>query len=333
MPIFFSPGQLSQRAEFYRQLGQYASAGIGVVQALDQLQRQPPAASYRKPVQRVLSRLAQGLPLTDSLAGEPRWLPHFDLALIQAGEMSGRLDACFRLLAEHYSDRARLMRQMVSDLMYPAFVLHLAVFLFPFPDFFASGNLTPYLLKTLGLLFPLYGLIAALVYAAQGRHGESWRAAVERVLAPVPVLGTGRRFLALARLAAALEALLSAGVTIIEAWELAAAASGSPALRRAVAGWKPLFDSGGTPAEAIRGSGDFPGFFANHYHTGEVSGQLDQSLRQLHRFYQEEGVRKLHAVAQWTPRVVYLAVALTVAYRVVGFYMGYFKQIGEAGGF
>src|SRR5258708_32212093 len=107
---------------------------------------------------------------------------------------------------------------MIADLAYPVVLFHLAVFLFPFAKFFMSGHWQLYLCETLGVLLPLYGLVALMIYAAQGRHGETWRGLVERALAPIPVLGAGRRCLALARLAAALEALLSAGVTIIEAW-------------------------------------------------------------------------------------------------------------------
>ena len=47
--------------------------------------------------------------------------PPFDIALVQAGEHSGRLDAVFKLLAAYYNDRAALLRQMISDLAYPAF--------------------------------------------------------------------------------------------------------------------------------------------------------------------------------------------------------------------
>jgi type II secretory pathway component PulF len=137
----------------------------------------------------------------------------------------------------------------------------------------------------------------------------------------------------LSRLAAALEALISAGVTIIEAWELAATASGSPALRRAVLAWKPQLLSGKMPAEAVGGCSLFPEMFANLYASGEVSGKLDESLGRLRQYYQEEGTRKLHAVAQWTPRIIYLLVALMIAYRVIQYWTGYFKQIQDAGGF
>jgi len=333
MALIVTPGQFSQRAEFYHQLGQLTSAGLGLVRALEQLKRNPPARSYRQPIQRLLDELASGFTLTESLQRLGNWLPAFDIALAQAGEQSGRLDACFRLLADYYTDRARMARQMIADLAYPVFLFHFAIFIFPFAQFFTSGNWMVYLGRTLGLLVPIYALVGLMIYAAQSRHGESWRAWVESVLRPVPVLGTARHYLALSRLAAALEALISAGVTIIEAWEMAASASGSPALRRVVLGWRPLVSGGRTPAEAVSASPGFPELFANQYTSGEISGKLDETLRRLHQYYQDEGSRKLHALAQWTPRAVYLFVALMIAYNVVNFWTGYFKQVRDAGGF
>jgi len=102
-----------------------------------------------------------------------------------------------------------------------------------------TGNWLAYLAKTFGVLLPIYGGVFAVVYAMQGRRGEKWRSVMEDLIHPIPILGAARRALALSRLAAALEALISAGVTIIEAWELAAAASGSSMLKRVVLGWKP----------------------------------------------------------------------------------------------
>ena len=333
MPLIVTPGQFSRRAEFYQQLAQFTSAGIGLVPALEQLQRNSPARSYQAPIQRTLAELAQGSTFSESLQRTDQWLPAFDLALLQAGESSGRLDACFRLLADYYQDRARLARQVISNLIYPVALFHLAIFLFPFAQFFQSGNALVYLAKTVGVLIPVYAVVVLLVYAAQSKHGESWRARVESVLRPIPVLGTARRYLALARLAAALEALISAGASIIEAWDLAAAASGSPALRRAVRAWKPHVLAGQTPAEAVRACPEFPELFANLYSSGEISGQLDESLRQLRLIYQEDGTRKLHAFAQWTPRIIYFFVVLMVAYYVISGWLEHFNQIRDAGGF
>jgi type II secretory pathway component PulF len=333
MPLIVTPAQFARRSEFYHQLAQLTAAGIGLTAALEQLRRNPPARSFREPIQRALDQIAKGFTFTESLQRAGQWLPAFDVALLQAGEQSGRLDACFRLLADYYNDRARIARQMIFDLMYPVFILHMAVFIFPFSDFFMTGDWTVYLVKTFGVLIPIYTVVLLLIYAAQSKHGETWRAFMEAVLNPVPVLGTARRYLALSRLAASLEALITAGVNIIEAWELAATASGSPALRKAVFAWKPQLNAGQTPAEVVTDSRVFPEIFANQYATGEISGKLDETLRRMHKYFQEEGTRKLHAVAQWMPRVIYLIIALWIGYRIVSFYAGYFQQVRDAGGF
>ena len=333
MALIVTPGQLTRRAELYHQLAQLTSAGLGLVAALEQLLRHPPARSFRPPLQTILDGIAQGFTFAESAGRARGWLPGFDLALLDAGERSGRLDACFRLLALYYNDRARLLRQMIGDLAYPVALLHFAVFILPFAAFFASGNLLMYLAQTFGVLLPLYAAVALLIYTLQSKHGEVWRGGVERLLYPIPILGSARRDLALARLSVALEALLSAGVNIIEAWELAAAVSGSPALRSTVRAWRADVQAGQTPAEAVSASGRFPDLFSNQYATGEISGKLDEVLRRLHGYYQEEGSRKMHALAQWTPRLVYLLVALVIGYKVVSFYLGYFQQIQNIGGF
>ena len=47
------------------------------------------------------------------------------------------------------------------------------------------------------------------------------------------------------------------------------------------------------PSEAVRLCPLFPVTFANLYASGEVSGKLDDSLRQISRMYNEDGARKL----------------------------------------
>ena len=111
-----TPGQLSRRADFYHQLGQLTGAGLGLIQALEQIKRSPPDRSYREPTSQILAQIASGTTLTEAVQSCGRWLPAFDIALLQAGEQSGRLEASFRLLTDYYTDRARLARQMIGDL-------------------------------------------------------------------------------------------------------------------------------------------------------------------------------------------------------------------------
>lgn len=331
MSLIVTPGQLSRRAELYYQIAQLTAAGIGLVQALERLERNPPSRAFRKPLQQLLARIHDGSTFTDALRSVSGWMPQFDIALIEAGERSGRLDICLRQLADYYRDRARLTKQMLGQLVYPVGLIHFAVLIFlivlPFAASQFHASLVGLLFRAVLVLAPLYLGTAFLIYAMQGRRGERWRALIESLLRCVPVLGSARRDLALARLTLALEALLNAGVNIIEAWPLAADATASPALRRTIAAWKPALEEGQTPAALVNDCRKFPELFANFYGSGEVSGKLDESLRRLHDYYRDEGTRKLEAIAQWTPRLIYGIVAGVIAYKILTFYIGYFHQI------
>ncbi|MEO8428636.1 MAG: type II secretion system F family protein [Verrucomicrobiota bacterium] len=332
MAFIVTPTQLSHRAELYYQLGALTAAGVTLRQSLDTLQQSPASRSFREPLGRLTALLDQGCTFSEALKATTGWVPSFDVALLEAGEQSGRLDACFKLLAEHYRERAQLARNMLSDLAYPLLLFHLAFLLSPIGTLqrlVLRGEFFPFALQKICFFLPFYTVAFLLVFACQGRHGEFWRSRIEIILRPIPILGSARRSLALARLAAALEALINAGVSIIEAWELAAAASGSPALHRTVLAWKPQVEGGRTPAEVLRESRYFPELFANLYHTGEISGKLDDSLLRLHRYYQEEGSRKLKLVARWTPWLVYIVIVGVVAYQIISFWLGYFQNINS----
>src|SRR6185295_270757 len=145
----------------------------------------------------------------DSLEKSGRWLSSFDIALLQAGEKSGRLPDCFRVLSNYYDQRAQLARQVIMFSVYPLIVFHVAVFIFPigrFTDLVLKGAIVPFIFQNFCVLVAVYGLALFLAYAMQATHDEYWRASVERLLAAFPVLGTARRNLAIARLSIALDA-------------------------------------------------------------------------------------------------------------------------------
>lgn len=328
--MIFTPGQLSRRADFYYQLGQLTAAGLGLSATLQQLRRTSPSRPLQENIGAALVDLESGATLSESFRRRPDWLPEFDIALLHAGERSGRLDATFSMLAGFYQDRAAMARKLLGALVYPAFLLHFALFILPFADLFKSGDIVAYLLKTVGVLIPIYALVGVGIFLSQGKRGVAWRSTFETITVRIPFVGSGRRQLALARLAAALEALINCGETILEAWPLAAAASGSPALGREVDSWRPQFALGRPPAEVLRDSRVFPEMFANLYTSGEISGALDVTLRRLHRYYADEGTRDLHSAARIGPGILYALVAGYIAWQVIHFWTGYFNQINQA---
>src|SRR5215210_3366763 len=107
MALLITPGQLSSRSELFHQLGQVTASGIGLISALEILHRNPPRPSMRTPIARLLRQLNEGSSFGDSLEHSGHWLSSFDVALLQAGEQSGRLPDCFRVLAGYYAQRAQ----------------------------------------------------------------------------------------------------------------------------------------------------------------------------------------------------------------------------------
>jgi len=321
MPLITTPKQLNQRAELYHQLGVMTTAGLSIHKALEHLQSNPPSLALRAPISQLLANLAEGHTVSESVRMIDKWLPTFDVALIDASERSGRLDVCFKLMAVYYRERAQMVRQMISDMAYPAFVFHFAVLIFAFVDLIKpTGTFAHFIWTIVAILVPIYAVVFFIIYACQGRHGESWRGKMEEIFSRIPLLGTARQDLALARLSMALESLLNAGVPIVTAWELAATASGSPALDRTVQRWKGPFQEGSSPSELVSRSDRFPQLFANLYHTGEVSGTTDQTLTRLHMLYQTEGAARMKNLSQWTAKVIHIGVLLVVAWRIVSWY-------------
>jgi type II secretory pathway component PulF len=232
----------------------------------------------------------------------------------------------------------KLTRQLLTQMMYPIGLVHFAALVFgiivPWAGSQFQDSLLWLFLRALLILSPLYIGAAVLVFAMQSKHGETWRGMIETILRFVPLVGSARNDLTMARLALALEALISAGVNIVEAWPMAASATASPRIKRVIATWPPELDMGHTPAELVRRSSVFTDMFANFYASGEASGRLDESLHRLREYYQQEGTRKMEMIAEWTPRIVYAVVAAVIAFKVIQFYTGYFNQIGKiTGGF
>jgi len=70
--------------------------------------------------------------------------------------------------------------------------------------------------------------------------------------------------------------------------------------------WRPLVDGGQTPAEVVSSSSRFPSLFRESIHQRRNQRETGRYLEALHQYYQDEGTRKLHYLAQWAPRAVYL---------------------------
>lgn len=333
MAFLYSPSQLTARSELYYQIGNALSAGLPLPRAIRMLSEKPPARALAAMLDRVATRLEAGDTFSEAVQSLGRWAPGFDIALLEAGERSGRLDHVCKLLAKAYEERARLLQQMIIGLLYPAFLFHFAFFIMPVGHLvalFHGGTIGEFLGRKLMFFLPFYLALALIVFACQSSRGRSWRSLLEQVGRLVPVFGRARRSLVIARFTTALDALLGAGVAATRAWPLAAAASGSVAMEREMDAWVPRFAEGEAAGDIILRSHAFPQHFASSYSTAEFSGQIDEVLPRLARHYQEEGFRLMKVAAGVLTGLIYGAVMLSAVVQIFSFWLGHYNSVLDA---
>jgi type II secretory pathway component PulF len=332
MGFITTPGQLKSQGEFYHQLASMTAAGVTIVQAADMLSRNAPTRKLAALATQVKDGIVRGYTFTEAMKATGRELPEFDVALIEAGEASGRLDQCFRLLGDFYVEGGKMASRVMTELLYPVFLFHFALMIFPtglLANFVWKGETGPFVAQKLMVLIPTYAIAFFILWSLQSKRSVIWRGNVERILDFIPFVRSTRRHIALARLCAALEALINAGVLIMEAWDLAAKASGSFKIQKAVAEAKPRLIAGELPSEAINRQPVYPELFTSSYKAGEISGQLDAALRRLYQHYLEAATTGLHRLAEWLPKLIYIGVLIGIGVQVISFWSGYFDQINQ----
>lgn len=349
-----TPAKLNRRAAFFEQLAAMIAAGMPLINALEMAGRTRSIGVPRRVVQAITSHLKEGHTFTDAMqlaSGQMRalpgmevtlkpdkdyWLSDFDMALLSAGEQSGRLDSAFRLLARHYTSRAKIIRDTISSMIVTIVTVHVALLIFPLPLFVAfvlgivNGQYQqclPYIILETVLFGTLYGAVWFLGFAIQGNRGEGWRSVVEAIFGLIPWLSQAVKYLAVARLAMALEALLNAGVPVIRAWNLAAVSCGSPRLKSEIMKWTPQLEQGVTPAEMVAQIPYFPEMFTQLHHTGEISGRMDETLTRLHTYFEDEGFRKLQIFCRVLNYLIYFTIAIGIGIFVIHFWVNYYRNL------
>jgi len=351
-----TPGTLNRRAELYHQLGASIAAGMPLIKALEMASNNRALASSRGLIQELIQYMHDGHTLSDSflyaqgkIPGQVEvslakkrhkfWMPDFDVALLSVGEETGRLDLIFKMLSAYYATRVKIIRDTIASLLLPA--ANLTVFLLVFPlgllvlcaEGIIDGNYAqclPFIIEKIIVYGLLYGTIFLLIYLCQGTHGESWRSRVESVTRMIPMLRTALKYLVLGRFASALESLVNAGVPVIRSWKLAARASGSPLLKREIEARVDELEIGLTPAEMTNQIAYFPEMFRNLYYTGEISGQIDDTLVRLRDYYEEEGFRILRLFSRIMSGIIYGVIAISIAIYILHFWITYYGALFQS---
>ena len=325
-----APMHPSEKASLFHELGQLVRTGTPFPKAIEKLARLS-SGDARTSLARIKDALHGGGSVGESLlAGTPLITP-LEACAFTAGDRAGRLDAALDQASQYYAAMAAARSDIRSRLAYPVFVIHFALLILPLPIVFSQepgGGLLPFfkaVAMTIGGLWLCVFIVAALIRALTSAAAR--KVAPDRLLRGIPLIGKLRRDFALSRFCSAYHMMLDAGINVLASLEISAAAGGSAILRDAVATALPAVRAGGQVSTALEKTRAFPAPFVRAFAVGEETGELDRELQRIGESYRTAAMRRLTAIAEWFPRLLYIAIMAYIGWRIVSFYSGYFRGI------
>jgi type II secretory pathway component PulF len=312
-------------------------AGLTLVHVLRQQAERGPRG-VRPLATRLLPALEGGSSLSEALDRETDVLPPLFISMAKLGEETGHLPEVLGELEQYYQLETSLRRQVRSQSFLPVAQFVFAVLLIA-GLIFVLGLLAAPGKPPLLTIFGLGGAAGALAFlgvvvGTLGGLTLAWlalsrwrrqRAAADRFLLQLPVLGPCLEALALGRFALALQLTLDSGLAIARGLRLSLRATGNAAFAAAADDVARVLKSGQTLTEALALSGLFSEEFMQITANAEEVGSVPEVMRQQARYYHEEAARRMTALARagsmalWA---VYAGFMIWMIFKIANVYLG-----------
>jgi len=318
---------------FFVQMTLLLRAGISVPNAISRLAGDTEGTRLGVVLLNLREQITIGVQLHQAMAVYPRTFPPQVVAIVQAGEISGRLPEAFENLSGYYEWLDHLFGDIRQALVYPLIVtsaslaLVLMLFTFVVPRF--VGLLTdlslevPFITRvTMGISnFLVKGWPVILVVIVGGFVGikmllRSKRHArvIDRALMSIPIFGQLIGMFALSRFTHNLGMLYKAGIPLLRGLEICKKLVGNHAIEQAIEDVR-IGVSEGTPfSKGLAKHDVFPATVVTMISTGETSGTLDFALQSVSDYYNKIIPRRIKIVFAIFDPIVMLALI-----GVVGF--------------
>ncbi len=324
---------------FTRQLSTMITAGLPVLEGLRTLEMQSGAAMGAV-VGEVLRDVEGGMSLGEALNKHKKVFSEVYVALIKAGEAAGVLDQILKRLADTLEKQREFRNKTKGALIYPAIVVSgmvivavvMMIFVVPkltvmYADFGADLPLpTKILMGVSGFMVKFWWLAAvAVVGVVVGLRawGKTPRGAVyvDRLLFRLPIVGGLRRELLFTEFTRTLGLLVTAGISILEALRIVAAAAGSPVYRRKIEFAAVQVEKGFPLAATLAVDEAFPQILSQMMVVGEETGKLDEVLEKLSTYFEEEAETKIKGLTTAIEPLIMIVLGIGVGFLIVAVIM------------
>lgn len=329
---------------FTRSLAAMLSAGLPVTQALNATEEQVESHAFRAVLGRVRTAVQCGNSLSAAMSLFPDVFDEMYVSMLRTGEVSGRMAETLERLATHQERAAELRHAVRTALMYPAavamvaFVLTGAILVWIVPAFeriYADlgGTLPGPTLVLIGAsrllrdhALPTLAIALSVSLAVKLGRRTPWGAyAWARAELALPAFGALFLRLSLARFAEALSQMLSNGIPILRALDLAGRAVGNRVIERSVARLRDAVERGDTLSAAMKATGRYPALMVQFVATGERTGQMDSMVERAGKFYENEVAATLRGLTALVEPMLIVVLGLVVGSMVVCLFIPVFR--------
>jgi len=335
---------------FSRQMATFLRAGVPITESLDTLRRDSKNKKFAAVLGDVLEAVGTGSTISDAIAVHRAIFPSYYLALLRAGELTGRMDESFDQLHVYIKRDLELTRAIRKALIYPAILLVVAIavsllivlFVIPkFADFFKDFDaelplptrmlmaVADFVSSPLGIGFFILSGIVVLLFVLWFQT-PGGRRALQRFLLRVPLLGTVLTYAATERFCRVLGSLIDAGVALPDALPTAADCTNNLVFEERLADASDRVLAGEGFSEPLRSTELFPATVVQMVRVGERTGALAEQLEGAASFFKDELDYSVDKLTQWFEPLVIVFIGLVVGFvalAMVSAMYGIYNQV------
>ncbi len=331
---------------FTRQLSALVGAGVSIVDALEVVGEQLPNPKLKEAVLEVAKDVSEGNSLTNAMRKHPKVFPELVVNLVQVGEETGELDKALMRASEYYEKMAMIKSKIKSASFYPISVMVVAViivtailyFIVPtFSEIYESlGGSLPLptqiligmsnaLRENIGLII-LSIVIFSIAFKQAYSRNYRFRRFIHSKLLNLPKFGDLFMKSAMAKFGRTMATLFSSGVSIERALEVAGNVAGNLVIKEAVDSVRKDITEGMSMWSAMEKTKMFPSMVIAMVKVGEETGQLDQMLESIARFYEDEVDRTVEGLISLIEPLMIVFLGVIIGGILIGLYMPIFKM-------
>ena len=345
---FFERIPASDIVLFSRQLSILFKSKVPLVEALEVLAIQTKNPDFKEKIFKLAEDVEGGTALSGALSRHPKIFSSFYIAIVKAGEASGKLSEALSYLAEHLEREYRLISRIRGAMIYPAMVIIIAILVLFLMMFFVIPQLTPVLteagaelpaitkmiiglsdfLKKWGwiLILILIGLIIGLFRYYRTKEGKKF---FDKSFLRLPLAGPLLKMIYLSRFAENLSTLISGGLPIAQALEITGRIVGNTTYKEIIFRARDEVRRG-EPVSSVLGRSpeNFPPVFTQMTLVGEKTGTLDKTLTDVADFYQKEVDRTVENLLSILEPALIVFLGLIVAGLMAAILLPLYRMAG-----